>query len=71
MKARIAAAEAAVEEAEQSAVEAVRLQNEIVQAASMAEGHSQVATSQSRIAERVWPLLHLQLMMLCLCMFVY
>lgn len=53
LKERIAAAEAAVQEAEQSAAEAVRLQNEIVQAASMAEGHADTATSQSSVAERV------------------
>ncbi|KAL0022748.1 hypothetical protein WJX77_011191 [Trebouxia sp. C0004] len=51
LKDRIAAAEAAVQEAEHSAAEAVRLQNEIVQAASMAEGHCDVAKSQSNVAE--------------------
>jgi len=54
LKERIAAAESAVQEAEHSAAEAVRLQNEIVQAASMAEGHCDVATSQSNVAERVY-----------------
>ena len=53
LKNRIATAESAVQEAEQSAAEAVRLQNEIVQAASMAEGHCDVAKSQSNVAERV------------------
>ena len=53
LKERIAAAEAAVEEAERSAAEAVHLQNEVVKAASMTEGHSDVASSQSAIAERV------------------
>ncbi|KAL0029681.1 hypothetical protein WJX79_001799 [Trebouxia sp. C0005] len=52
LKDRIAAAESAVQEAEYSAAEAVRLQNEIVQAASMAEGHCDVAKSQSSVAER-------------------
>lgn len=52
LKERIAAAEAAVEEAERSAAEAVHLQNEVVKAASMTEGHSDVASSQSAIAER-------------------
>lgn len=54
LKDRIAAAESAVQEAEYSAAEAVRLQNEIVQAASMAEGHCDVAKSQSSVAERVY-----------------
>ena len=53
LKDRIAAAESAVQEAEHSAAEAVRLQNEIVQAASMADGHCDVAQSQSNVAERV------------------
>lgn len=52
LKDRIAAAESAVQEAEHSAAEAVRLQHEVVQAASMAEGHSDVAKSQSNVAEQ-------------------
>ena len=54
LKDRIAAAESAVQEAEHSAAEAVRLQHEVVQAASMAEGHSDVAKSQSNVAEQVY-----------------
>ena len=53
LKDRIAAAEAAVSEAERAAEEAVDLQNEVVKAASMAEGHSDVASRQSSAAEQV------------------
>lgn len=52
LKDRIAAAEAAVSEAERAAEEAVDLQNEVVKAASMAEGHSDVASRQSGAAEQ-------------------
>lgn len=55
LKDRIAAAEAAVQEAERAAEEAVDLQNEVVKAASMAEGHSDVASRQSNAAEQVRP----------------
>ena len=53
LKERIANAEAAVQEAERTAEEAVSLQHEVVKAASMAQGHSDVASAQNNAAQRV------------------